>query len=118
VAQTVTLRVSEDLFNAAKTRATQNVQSVEDVLLSWLNQGADLPVNQLSDQAVLELSNLQLSSETQEQMSDLLAKQREEQLNSDEASVLARLMHSYRHGQVRKAEAYKVAVERGLLPRL
>lgn len=49
-------------------------------------------------------------------MSDLLARQREGQLNETENSQLDKLMQVYRYGLVRKAKALKVGVQRGLIP--
>lgn len=49
--------------------------------------------------------------------SDLLAGNREGQLNDAEfIKKLDELMQVYRHGLLRKARAFKVAVERGLKP--
>ena len=60
----------------------------------------------------------QLTAEQQESLSDLLGRQREGTLTEDERGDLDRLLALYRRGMVRKAQALKVAVDRGLQPRL
>ena len=114
IEQRVTLTLPEDLLSAAQQQARRDARPVEAVLLEWLNQGADLPVVSLSDAQVLELTHVQMATEAQSRLSELLARQREASLSPNEASELSRLMNVYRRGLVRKAEAYKVAVERGL----
>ena len=59
-----------------------------------------------------------MEPEQQEVFSDLLARNREGQLNDVEVRQLDELMQVYRRGWVRKARALKVAVERGLKPSL
>ena len=113
--QNVTLTLPQDLLSAAEQQARRDARPVEAVLLDWLSQGADLPVASLSDARVLELTRLALNDDEQHRLSELLGQQREDSLTSDGASELGRLMNTYRHGLVRKAEAHKVAVERGLV---
>jgi hypothetical protein len=61
---------------------------------------------------------MQMSDAEQAELSELLARQREGALSDDERGRLDALMRSYRQGMVRKAQALKVAVERGLQPPL
>jgi hypothetical protein len=72
----------------------------------------------LSDEQLLNLCDLQMSESEQKQMSLLLGKQRENELQLGESEQLDGLLHTYRRGMVRKAEAWKVAVDRGLRARL
>ena len=116
--QSVTLNLPESLLSAAETQARRDARPVEAVLLEWLSQGADLPVASLGDTQVLELTQGQLREEEQVRLSALLGKQREDMLTEPEAGELVRLMNVYRRGLLRKAEAHKVAVERGLTPPL
>ena len=118
MSQSVTLTLPESLLSAAETQAKRDARPVEAVLLEWLSQGADLPVASLSDTQVLELTQLQLKGAEQAHLSSLLTKQREDRLSELEAGELTRLMNAYRRGLLRKAEAHKVAVERGLIPPL
>ncbi len=118
MSQTVTLELPESLFSAAEQRARQDRRSLEAVLLEWLDQGADLPVEKLGDEQVLELTRSQMSEDAQSRLSLLLAKQREAALQGAEADALATLMSAYRRGLVRKAQALSVAAKRGLVPPL
>jgi hypothetical protein len=72
----------------------------------------------LPDDQVLALCDLQMEAVQQEELSDLLAGHREGHLGEAERARLDELMHLYRHGLVGKAQALKVAVERGLRPPL
>jgi hypothetical protein len=72
----------------------------------------------LPDDQVLALRDLQMNAEQQVAMSDLLTRQREGALTSTERAQLDALMSAYRRGMVRKAQALKVAVDRGLQPAL
>jgi DNA polymerase/3'-5' exonuclease PolX len=67
---------------------------------------------------VLALRDQQMSEDQQREMSDLLARQREGSLDGVERCRLDELMHIYRRGMVQKAQALKVAVDRGLQPPL
>jgi len=67
---------------------------------------------------VLALSNAQMEPQTHEELSNLLARNREGQLDEAARRRLDELMQIYRSGWVRKAQALKVAVERGLRPPL
>lgn len=118
MSQSVTLHLPESLLSAAEMQAQRDARPLEAVLLEWLSQGADLPIASLSDAQILELTRLELSDEEQTRLSELLAQQREALLTPAEGEELARLMNAYRRGLIRKAEAHKVAVERGLIPSL
>ena len=54
----------------------------------------------------------------EQELGDLLARNREGQLSDSERARLDELMQIYRRGLVRKAQALKVAVERDLRPPL
>jgi len=74
----------------------------------------DIPVESLSDDEVLALSEMKFSDEQDAALSDLLARQRENQLDSEGRRQLNELMRTYERGLLRKAQALRVAVERGL----
>lgn len=65
---------------------------------------------------MLALCDSELSTQEQAQLGDLLGRQRENQLQEDEMQQLNQLLQCYRRGLVRKAEAWKAAVERDLRP--
>jgi hypothetical protein len=57
---------------------------------------------------------MQMEPEQQAALSNLLDRNREGELDNEEVNQLDELMQVYRRGLVRKAQALKVAVERGL----
>jgi hypothetical protein len=95
-------------------------RKLEDVLIEWLDRGSldEIAIIDLSDEQILKLCDLQMSEPEQTQISLLLEKQRESTLQQGELEQLDELLQVYRRGMVRKAEALKVAVGRGLRARL
>jgi hypothetical protein len=71
-------------------------------------------IAQMSDEQVLALCDAMLSVDEQARLSELLGRHGEGELGEAEVGELDGLMQVYRTGLVRKAEAWKVAVERGL----
>lgn len=117
--QTITLDLPPDVAQRAAAVARQTHRQVEDVLLEWLGRAAtDVPIESLPDDQVLELCALEMSQSEQAELSTLLARQREDTLDDAARRRLDELMASYRRGMVQKAQALKVAVERGLHPPL
>ena len=117
MAEIVTLELSESLAKKAKEIAALTHRRLEDVLVEWIDRAiSELPVESLPDEQVLALCELQMELEQQETLSELLAGNREAQLNDTEFKQLDELMQIYRRGLLRKARAFKVAVERGLKP--
>lgn len=72
----------------------------------------------LSDEQILLLCAFEMTEADQAALSELLERQREGSLSEAERPALDALMGTYRGGLVRKAQALKVAVERGLWPSL
>jgi hypothetical protein len=119
MSERLSLELPDTLVRSARAVATQTNRRLEEVLLEWLDQAAaEIPVDQLPDDQVLTLRDLQMTDTEQRELSDLLAKQREGILTETGRRQLDLLMRHYRSGMVRKAQATKVAVERGLLPPL
>lgn len=115
----VTLELPEPLVERARAVATRTQRRVEEVLVEWLDHAAaEVPVVLLPDDQVLALRDLELDATAQAELSDLLARQREGQLEDAARARLDALLSAYRRGMVRKAEALKVAVDRGLQPPL
>jgi hypothetical protein len=113
--ETVTLKVSERVTREATYIAKQTRRPVEDVLTDWLEQMvADLPVPLLPDAEVLQLCDIQMPPQEQAKLEALLDANREGTLSVEERECLDTLMQTYRRGLVRKAQAWQVAVERGL----
>jgi hypothetical protein len=119
MAEFVTLELPETLVQRAKEIAALTNRRIEDVLVEWIDRAStELPVESLPDDWLLVLCDMQMEPEQQEALSELLARNREGQLDNKQVNQLDELMQVYRSGLVRKARALKVAVERGLRPAL
>lgn len=119
MSQTITLELPTSLASTAQAIAMQTKRSVEEVLVDWLNHVAtEVPLNSLSNQHILALTRMDMEPEQQTRLSDLLARNRENQLTDGEIAQLDSFMQKYRQGLKQKAEALKIAVERGLIPPL
>jgi hypothetical protein len=119
MAETVTLELPEEVARRAREVAVRTHRRPESVLLEWIGRiVAEPPVESLPDDQVLALCDMQMDVEQQETLGDLLARNREGLLSGVERARLDELMQTYRRGLVRKAQALKVAVERGLRPPL
>jgi len=116
---TVKLNIPDEVADRAREVADATQRRVEDVLVEWLDRAStDVPVESLSNEQVLELCDIQMSRKQQRELSALLEKNRESELDDAGRARLDDLMTVYRQGLVRKSEALRVAVERGLRPPL
>jgi hypothetical protein len=116
MAEQVTLTLPDALAQQAHEVATLTQRTLEEVLLEWLTRGSVEPaIAALPDAQVLALCDSELSLQEQTQLSELLGKQRENRLQPEDVIQLADVLQRYRKGLVRKAEAWKVTVERGIL---
>jgi hypothetical protein len=115
MAETITLELPDTLARRAREVASRTNRRLEEVLIDWLYQvETEPPVESLSDDQILALCDMQMETGHNEELSDLLARNREGQLNEAEQQRLDELMQVYRAGLRRKAQALKVAVERKL----
>jgi hypothetical protein len=116
----VILNLPDRLAKQVHEVAALTQRKLEDVLIEWLDRGSlnEIAIGDLSDEKILQLCDLQMSELEQTQMSLLLEKQREGILQQGELEQLEGLLQVYRRGMVKKAEALKVAVGRGLRARL
>ena len=111
----ITIQVSDQVVRHAARVAAQTQRRLEEVLADWLERViSEIPVEELSDAETLALTELQLTVEQQTLLSDLLARNREGTLDPEGRRQLDTLMHIYEHGLLRKAQALRVAVQRGL----
>jgi hypothetical protein len=102
-----------------RTVAARTRRSFEEVLVDWIRRaGAEPVLELLPDEELLAVCDRQPDPAEQEELSDLLARNQERELLGGERDRLDELMRRYRAGLVRKAQAVKVAVSRGLRPRL
>ena len=119
MAQTVTLELPDEVARSARGFALHTQRRLEEVLVEWIDQAvAELPIDSLSDEQILALCEAQLGQGQQEELSELLASNREGTLDRAGQAHLDQVMQQYRRGLVRKAQALKIAVERGLRPPL
>ena len=116
MAEQVILNLPDRLAKQVHEVAALTQRKLEDVLIEWLDRGSidEIAIVELSDDQIVSLCDLQMSELEQTQMSVLLGKQRESELQLGELEQLDRLLQVYRRGMIRKAEAWKVAVGRGL----
>lgn len=115
MAEVITLELPDTLARRVRAEANRTNRPLEEVLLDWLNRiEIEPPVESLSDDQILALSDAQMEPQQQEELSNLLARNREDQLDEGARRRLDELMQIYRAGLVRKAQAVRVAVERGL----
>ena len=116
MSEQITIQVSDQVVRHAATVASQTQRRIEDVLAEWLELVVnELPVEALSDTEVLGLTELELSDEQQAALSVLLERNRENSLDEQDRRHLDELMRVYEHGLLRKAQALRAAVHRGLL---
>lgn len=114
--QQITINVSEQVIQRAAQIAARMRGRTEDVLASWLESfSGELPVGELSDVEVLALTEAKLSDEQQMALSDLLEKNREGLLEADSQKQLDELIRVYEQGLLRKSQALREAVKRGLI---
>ena len=115
MSELLTIKVSDQVARFASQVATQRDLPIEEVLSDLLESAVnEIQVDSLSDDEVLALSEMKFSDEQDATLSDLLARQRENQLDSEGRRQLNELMRTYERGLLRKAQTLRVAVERGL----
>jgi hypothetical protein len=114
----VTIDLSPEVVEQIRLEATRQGLEPGPFLAGFLhNRFADaqeLPIDQQSDAEVLAWCDQMMTEDDQTEMSQLLEQHREGLLAEPAQQRLDALMQIYRTGLIRKAEAWKVAVERGL----
>src|SRR5437899_2254313 len=119
MSEQVTIEVSERVARTAASTAARSGRRMEDVLADFLERAVEVvPIEELSDDEVLRLSTSMMSLEDDEELSDLLADNREDTLDIEGHRRLDELMRVYERGLLRKSEALREAVMRGLRPPL
>lgn len=121
----VVVNLPEETYRRARRLAQLTQRDVPDVLadtlglsLPALGEGNVLELQRLADDQILALTELRLSDEDDERLSELLYSQQADQLAVEQRPELARLMQLYQEGLLLKAEALVEAVHRGLIPPL
>ena len=119
MSERVTLELPSELVRQARALAASTNRRFEDAVAEWIEQAiAEPSVESLSDAELLSTCNRMLPEAMQSELSELLAENRDGQLNAVSRERLDGLLAVYRRGLVQKARAVKAAVARGLTQRL
>ncbi len=119
----VRITLHDEVYRRAKRLAQMSNRKIEELLaqaielsLSPVGVATDIykPVSKLSDAEVLELSQMQMDAKEERRFSRLLNKQQAGKLSNSEGSELLALMQNYQEKLLRKAQALREAVRRGL----
>ncbi len=111
----VTLELPSELAERVRLVAARTQRRFEEVLVDWIDRGGSEPdINSLPDDELLALCESQMEADRQEQLDDLLDRNREGLLTEADRLNLDETMRNYRMRLVRKAQALNVAVARGL----
>lgn len=114
--QQITLTVSDNVLFYAKAVAARNKRRIEEVLSDWLEKiSSEIDVEKFSDSEVLALTELQMSPAQQKLMDEFQEKNGEGALTNDEKRQFDALMEIYEDALLKKSQALRVAVERGLI---
>ena len=123
----ITITLPDDVYQKAEHFARLANRDLASVLVDTIQfsippislEATNLePVSALSDQQVLALTELQMESEEDSRLSELLDKQQAGIVTESEHSELQTLMQIYQEGLLRKATALSEAVKRGLIKEL
>jgi hypothetical protein len=111
----VVLTIPSTVVRSAKQVAARTQRPLETVLAEWLDRAAaELPVDALDDVSLLSLCELELSCAEQAELDALLAKNSEGELDEAGKSRLDACMQAYDLKLLRKSQALREAVARGL----
>ncbi|HEV3145338.1 MAG TPA: hypothetical protein VGZ47_15710 [Gemmataceae bacterium] len=118
--ETVTIELPSDLAQTARAVAGQSHKRLEEVLVDWLYRArmVDIEMESLSNEQILGICDGQMKQQDEQELAELLANNREESLTDECRNRLDVLMNDYRQGLLRKAKAWKIAVDRGLRTKL
>ena len=124
----ITLNLPENVYNRAEELAQLIGRDLTEVLIEAISlslsstsplDGRDRPktesIESLSDSEVVSMSELQMESEQDLRLSQLLSKQQADTLTEAERPELWMLMQVYQTLLVKKAVALREAVSRGLV---
>jgi hypothetical protein len=118
----LTLTLPEHIYQRAQRLAELTGREVPEIIADALGSllplvpqiATSTPVEALSDEAVLALTDLQMEGPYEDRLSTLLEQQQAGDLNELEQLELDALMRVYDIGTLRKAQALAEAVKRGL----
>ena len=118
MSKAITLNLPEHLVSRAQVESARTSRPLETVLVEWLERGGLEDLESLSDEELLALCDSMMDSDSRNELSTLLARNRENDLDESGRQQLAKLMAEYQEGLLRKARAWRIAVSRGLKPGL
>jgi predicted DNA-binding protein len=119
----VVVDLPDEIYHRAESLARLTRREVGEVLADAITLSLpsldDLsaegrPMAECSDREVVELTRVQLPSAQDKRLSKLLERQQAQRLGEAERIELQGLMQLYQEGLLRKAEALREAVRRGL----
>jgi hypothetical protein len=120
----ITITLPDEIYQRAERFARLANRDVASILVDTIQLSippvsgdvTDLEsVSVLSDEQVLMLTELQMESEQDARLSELLDRQQSGTLTEDDSSELQTLMQVYQEGLLRKATALSEAVKRMLI---
>jgi hypothetical protein len=119
----VVVTLPDDLYHRAEGLAQLTSREVAEVLVDTIalsltslsSQPASVrPVTELTDEEVLSQAEIQMAPGQDRRLSTLLHRQQAGKLSDIERSEMLALMQIYLDGLLRKAQALREAVRRGL----
>jgi hypothetical protein len=111
----ILLTLPRAVVRRAEQIARRTRRPLELVLTEWLDRAvADLPVETLDDEELLALGEMQMSPAEQTELDALLAENSEGRLDAAGVARLDDRMRDYDRRLLRKSEALREAVARGL----
>ncbi|OYD92922.1 hypothetical protein CDG76_19640 [Nostoc sp. 'Peltigera membranacea cyanobiont' 210A] len=120
----IIINLPDDIYQRAERFARLANRDVASILVDTIQLSIPLvsgeitdlePVSVLSDEQVLVLTELQMESEQDARLSELLDRQQSGTLNEGDRSELQTLIQVYQEGLLRKATALSEPVKRGLI---
>ena len=128
----ITINLPDSVYRRAAHLAQLMSRDLADVLVEaislslspthsideHLDLGEETPVAELDDESVKALTELQMETNSDQRLSELLSRQQAGILTETERPELWTLMQIYQFLLLRKAQALREAVSRGLQPPL
>ncbi|MFM7904953.1 MAG: hypothetical protein ACKPA9_07250 [Microcystis sp.] len=123
MAISTTLTLPDEIFNLAQSLAHSINRDLNDILVEAIAfyispnyQGEKISsLNSLSDEEIIKLTQLQMASEQDQRLSELLNQQQERDLSTFENRELWSLMQVYQINLLKKSQGLNEAVKRGLI---
>ena len=128
MSNSITLNLPDEVYRRAESLAQLMSRDLADVLVeaislslspmspvsAHLDSSEETPVASLSDEEVLAMTELQMETNSDQRLSELLDRQQAGILTEAERPELWTLMQIYQFLLLRKAQALREAVSRGL----